>query len=250
MHSLTARGSLAPTQLTRARVNKGARAGWIVALLACTLAGAADAQFIARDSAAFGPDSLVTDARSGNTWLNLNVTRGLAYDAVTNLLATDGALAGFRVATFFDVRELFTDAGMYLDAAFPPDADFADPSRLALNSAFASTFSGLATPDGLGRQFRGNTLLRTDYSPDDFIHYNPNDPMPWFNASVASVTYTPGRVGVASLDVTGPSRNLAVADMSTWVVASGPIPPVPEPGLLPLLGVGLAFVAFLTSRRR
>ena len=208
------------------------------AILAFT-AQFASAQFITQDSATLGDDAFVVDTLSGLTWLNLNVTRGLSYDAVVNQLALDPALAEFHIATYTEVGALFHDAGFSVDI---PTGNLTDPARLAANASFADAFIGLppGTPpySSSGEFFLGNTFLGNAL---------PSSP----NLNVSGVSYTSGSgvVPTAFTDSTGPHRDAAVAYMSTWVVSNRPISPVPEPETYALMLVGFAALGAVTRRR-
>jgi hypothetical protein len=202
------------------------------ALLALS-AATASAQFVAHDNAAFGDDSLVTDALSGRTWLNLDLTRGRSFNSVELAMPQ-----GFRAATIREVDALFLDAGFALN--IPVGGDLSDPARLAAGASFADAFHGIQRSDGselflgyLGAEL-GAPLPGTD-----------NARLIWR----AGVGYHPGNTIVATAfdDATGGYSDGSAPDTGTWLVSL--TAPVPEPGTYALILGGLAAIGLVIRRR-
>ena len=144
---------------------------------------------------------MVTDTLSGLTWLNLNVTRGLSYDAVNRalVLVPETKSSGFRVATVSDVGGLFSDAGFFV-SGHPPD--FADPARLAANASFAEASAG-RTCSSATLSCAATTTAQTISSTSIRRTRRPGSTPPWGCRLHA-------RAREGATDAIGPSRSLAV----------------------------------------
>jgi hypothetical protein len=209
----------------------------VAALIAVSAQGAS-AAFLT-SSSAFGSNSLVTDTLSGLTWLNLDVTQGMSFNAVSQGLATDPLYADFRVATRGEVDALFGDGGFYVNSGVIGDTN---PTRLASGAAFASAFNGVMQSNGT-EFFQG--YLGDALSPIDPAHGV-------FSLWRAGVGFNPASTTVAFAfdDGTGPVSSQSDPGTGTWLVAKSTVSPVPEPATYALMLAGLAVVGAAVRRRR
>lgn len=185
----------------------------------------------------YGPTSLVTDTQSGVTWLNLDLTRGRPYESIA---ADIQLMSNFRLATDFEIEQLFKNAGFFilyfsfLDP-WPTAEQLVDPVRLAGNQAFKTAFNGYGQPPDGPEGFGGFTF----WQPRNAWIFSGAQVSP--NESFVETAIV-GPVSQADIFETPPLS----ADLSFWLVATGPVPPaapIPEPSTYLLLLVGLLAVA-------
>lgn len=176
-------------------------------------------------------DGLITrDADSGLDWLDLTVTINASFDNINNGTATFAALGnlnpvidfGFRYATTAEVTQLFTNGGMTFQDGGNRLADFAAAQLLVgLLGETISTASPYILSAGIADAGSG---LRSPY-----VRYNPS-----------SLT------GAAFLgNIPGPTTEGEF--FGSYLVRSS-LATIPEPGMIPLMGLCLAALAFARSK--
>jgi hypothetical protein len=70
----------------------------------------------------FGPDSVTVDTSTGLAWLNLNEAAGLSYNQVLAETQAGGRFSAFRFATFQEVLNLYSSAGIPATGYYPLSA--------------------------------------------------------------------------------------------------------------------------------
>lgn len=226
---------------------------WLAFGVLALSAQGASALFVASSSDGFGRNSLVVDSTSGLTWLNLDVTAGLSFNAVVGLLETDARYEGFRFASLDEVTTLFLNAGFSVGI---PSGDLSDPDRLAAATSFAKSFNGVRSKGT--ESFRG-------YTGEPGFAIDPANGV--YSLEVAGVGVRSGAKSVptAFTDEVSYFSPLGYAGVGSWLVYDAgvePLPslsrvaglsvvtPIPEPSTYALMVVGLLGVAAATHRRR
>lgn len=216
-------------------------------------AQSAAALFVASSSDEFGRNSLVVDSTSGLTWLNLDVTAGLSFNAVAGLLETDARFEDFRFASLDEVAALFFSAGFSVDI---PSGDLSDPDRLALNSSFAKAFVGVRSKGT--ETFRG-------YTGEPGFAIDPANGV--YSLQVAGVGVRSGArfAATAFTDEVSYFSPLGYAGVGSWLIYDpgfdsldamsrvatlSAVTPIPEPSTYALMALGLLVVAAVIRRRR
>jgi hypothetical protein len=229
------------------------RAGALAAVLMC---GSAYAGLTAQDSAFFGKDSLISDSATGLTWLKLDETVGMTYEAVEAKTGLGGSFAGFEIASFDQLRTLTKDAGVDFaldrgnssvlaqpDPAYPM-APICPECVLA-----ASTFGALFVSDSVSDTLFGQDSDRyvawgmiaggssSSLSFRTYMGISGNSTMFSFEDDGVFVYY-PGQ---------GDDSRATLPWVGTWLVTTSP--PVPEPSTYALMLAGLSGLAVLARRR-
>jgi hypothetical protein len=206
-------------------------------------AAPASAALSSADHPNFGPKTLIVDAVQGLYWLTPNMTVGLSYLEVQNLLASDFRYAGFRVASLGELE------GLYIEGSIP---DINNPGYGALygteaNVAAVRLLQEL-TQVTYSVTMAGTTLTETA----GFVGAPYVSPVNGFmsvylgNTVIRQNVLTPsGSASFASAYTTWGSLPIGTnaVGVGTWLVST-----VPEPTTLLTVLCGLAFVGLRTKR--
>jgi len=91
-------------------------------------------------NSAFGNNTLVFDAVTGLSFLNVTLTRGMSYNTVAAQLGTGGTYQGYRYATAAEAQTLFNDFGI-------PSNEIDGVAHANIAGAVTSMLSMLGTGD-------------------------------------------------------------------------------------------------------
>ena len=207
-------------------------------MAAISFAGtAATAALSSANSPVFGQATLTRDIVQGLDWLTPNVTVGLSFDQVQNLLTTDQRFAGFRVASLGELQTLYSEAGI-LDINAPGFGALYGtqtnvPGVKLLQSLIGTTYS--ATVSGQQIAETAGFLGTSFVSPiNGFLSVNIGNVVLRENVPTQS-----GHESFASAYTTWGSLPLGAqtAGVGTWLVTV-----VPEPSSWLLLSIGLVII--------
>ena len=191
----------------------------------------------------FGPKTLTVDAAQSLYWLTPNITVGLSYSEVQNLLASDSRFAGFRVASLSELE------GLYIASSIP-DINTAGYGALYGTEANVVAVRHLQelTQVTYSVTVAGTTLTETA----GFVGAPYISPVNGFmsvylgNTVIRQNVLTPsGSTSFASAYTTWGSLPIGTnaVGVGTWLVST-----VPEPTTLLTVLCGLAFVASRAKR--
>jgi hypothetical protein len=187
-----------------------------VLLLPCARA---DAVLVSLDDTVFGPDTITLDTASGLEWLDLDLTIGISYNAITAQFSLGGDFAGFRHATFDEVTEFWTHANIPIIAT--------DGYKLENYSAVRS-LQDLVTCDPFSEGCETNGLVAATPNP-------PSGMISWVRFLIRiddDMTAIANTFGTAVFDL-----DSASSLRGHWIVRPTT---VPEPSTLLLFAAALA----------
>lgn len=181
-------------------------------------------------NSSFGANTLIQDSATGLSWLQVNQTTGMSYNAVAAQLITGGTFQGYRYATLAETQQLFQDYGVPLNEM-----------NGSANGNIAAAVSSMLATLGTGEVVNGSpetyALIADSTAPGthEWVYYASVG-----NGSSGFVVGT----NLSSLGDTqtqintwGPTHSLLVAD-------------VPEPLSLALFGLGAFGTIGLRRARR
>lgn len=190
---------------------------------ALTLAGTAQAALVATEweGGSFGNTSLTLDTSTSLVWLDMAYTAGQSFNGVQARLSSD--LSGFRVANYYEISGLLSNAGINTIGYAPKDVgEGANMATLLNLLGKTEAFSLVGMFDGLSVYPNGRPLWRFSLLSD----------------GVSTASY-----------IEGPFQDHYFASyVGTFLVR--PISAIPEPETYGMFLAGLGLVGFMAKRRK
>lgn len=194
----------------------------VVFLGALTLASSAQAAIVATEweGGSFGNTSLTLDTSTSLEWLDMAYTAGQSFNGVQARLSSD--LSGFRVANYYEISELLSNAGINYIGYAPKDVgEGANMATLLNLLGKTEAFSLVGMFDGLSVYPQGRPLWRFSLLSD----------------GVSTTSY-----------IEGPFQDHYFASyVGTFLVR--PVAAIPEPETYGMFLAGLGLLAFKLRKK-
>lgn len=141
-----------------------------------TLSTSVNAAIISADWQSTGDNLITQDTASGLEWLDLTVTVGMSYDAVSAQLGTGGAYEGWRYATTSEVIGFFDafggDSGYYTGWSTQNNGLFDEIAPL-WGDLFCSNYSSCPTGEGYSLVIHHGAFSTTSHATRSSIYDRP-----------------------------------------------------------------------------
>ncbi len=208
----------------------------LAVLAVLLLSTQAQAYLISLDDKTWGEDSITLDKGTGLEWLDVNIGAGLSYNDMLKETSAGGKFDGWRYASFFEVRDLFSTAGIPCLGQTPPEPDGrCGRTGLFVRDEFAKLtvefveMTGVTSVDEFGEIFQIAVM-------DDFYGLGQQD-LGLRDTSVINIFPGP----IARIDHGESGSPLDRPSEGHWLVRDASSP-IPEPSAALLFGVGLLVV--------
>jgi len=201
----------------------------------------------------FGQDTLITDSMTGLTWLKLDETAGMSYEAVLAQTGSGGTFADFDIATSAQLRTLTFDAGVDFSLDLGNSTIYAQPGPIGATVCAQCVAAGSAFGSLFVSQAVTSTLFGADTAPDQYlawgmVYNTPGGPNQTELHTYMGISGTSSRMSFQDDGVIQSVGITSLPWVGTWLVTT--LPPIPEPSTYALLLVGLATVGVATRRRK